>query len=285
MEKIMDIDFSGIPEYVLFKDLTSLDEMNGRVVIDLDYEPTHFKKEDRKTVFRELLSYYKENNFKDLLDEYIMLLSRRSYSSLSSIGSCDNFAFNHPIVVMIYEFIGQGLITKYLEINLDVKLLKLGENIYERKDARELKIGEGVVFADGTLMPIESKDAHKIATLWMILNGRNLKKAIRYTDDCIHPEPIFTSMNEYAKIGNGEIKITSQQAMALYNIHLAKSRAQVPFTQILFNSSDLCVTVDGNPEVRYENLKMLERTLGADVIKAREVLEDIKYGSAMFGTD
>ena len=281
----MDIDFSSIPEYVLFKELTSLDEMNGRVVIDLDYEPKYFQKDERKIVFRELLNYYRENNFKELLDEYIMLLSRRSYSNLSSIGSCDNFAFNHPIVVMIYEFIGQGLITKDLEINPDIKLLKLGEEIYERKVARELKVGEGVVFADGTLMPIESKDAHKIATLWMILNGRNLRKAIRYTDDCIHPEPIFTSMNEYAKIGNGEIKVTAAQAMALYNIHLAKSRAQTSFTQILFNSADLCITAEGNPEIRYENLKMFERTLGLDVIKTRTVLEDLKYNSMMMSGD
>ena len=44
----MNIDFSSIPEYVLFKDLTSLDEMKGRVFVDLDYEPTFLKKGERK---------------------------------------------------------------------------------------------------------------------------------------------------------------------------------------------------------------------------------------------
>lgn len=281
----MNIDFNAIPEYVLFKDLTSLDEMNGRAVIDLDYEPSFFKKEERKTVFYALLQFYRENNFNELLDEYISLLSRRSYSNLSSIGSCDNFAFNHPIVVMLYEFIGQGLLTRDLEINSDKKKIKLGEKVFERKEARELKVGEGVVFADGTLLTIESKDAHKIAGLWMLLNGRNLNKAIRYTDDCIHPEPIFTSMSEYVKLAKSKIVLTKEQAIALYNIHLAKSKCFVPFTQILFESKDLCITPHGNPEIRYANLKMFERVLGEDVIKTRTILEDIRCEEAMLGSN
>ena len=274
----MDIDFSSIPEYVLFKELTSLDEIHGRVMIDLNYNPTYFKKEERKEVFRALLEYYKGNNFKELLDEYIVLLSKRSYANFASIGNCNTFEFNHPIVVMIYEFIGQGLITKELEINSSIKKIELGNLLLTDKiKARELNIAEGVIFADGTLLRIESKDGHKIATLWMLLNGRSLGKAVRYTDDCIHPEPIFTSMNEYANLGDGSIIITEEQARAIYNIHMAKSNAYVDFKDILFNSTDLCIHANGNPEIRYINLKTFEKVLGDDIIKARTIIEDIRH--------
>ena len=49
----MDIDLDKIPEYEIFKDLTTLDEMFGRVVIDPSIKPRFFEEKesgiDRRT--------------------------------------------------------------------------------------------------------------------------------------------------------------------------------------------------------------------------------------------
>lgn len=278
----MKIDFASIPEYVLFKDLTSLDKIYGCVTIDPSYEPTNFKKDDRATVFKELLEYYKNHEFKELQIEYFKLLSQKSYTNYRSIEMFNSFVFNHPMIVLITMFIEQGLLTMDLDINSHVKKLALGNSVFERTQARELKIEEGVIFADGTLLKIESKEAHKIGALWLFLNGKKLHKAIRYTDDCINPEPIFTSLNEYAELKSSDIVLTKEQAVAIYNIHLSRSRTHIGFEQILKGSKDLSITADGNPEVRYENVKTLERVLGKEVFCARELLEEFRYDKTVY---
>lgn len=279
----MDIDFDLIPEYVLFKDLTSLDKMFGFVTIDTKYEPQNFKKEDRQKVFLNVLDYYRDNDFSDLMDEYIKLKGSKSYSNYQSVEMYNNFVFNHPMVVMLEMFIEQGLLTSDLKINSHVKKISLGEEVLNRSEAKKLQIEEGVIFTDGTLLKIESKEAHKIGALWLFLNGRKLEKAIRYTDDCIHPEPIFTSMNEYANIGKGEIRLTKQQSVALYNVHMAKSRSNVSFEHVLEMSTDLCISWDGNPEVRYHNVKTLECVLGEVIFNAKQELENLRCQGALNG--
>ena len=262
--------------------MTTLDKMIGFVTIDPNYEPKYFNKEERLEVFLKLLDYYRENNFDELQEEYLQVVANKSYSNMSSIEMYNNFVFNHPMIVMLRMFIEQGLLTSDLKINSHVKKISLGEKIFERKSARELKIDEGVIFADGTLLKIDSKEAHKLGALWMFLNGRNLKKAIRYTDDCVHPEPIYTSMNEYADLGTNDVYITKQQAIALFNIHLAKSRSCVDFEHIIRNSKDLCITIEGTPEVRYENVKTLEKALGKEVFNAKNMLEQLRYEKTIF---
>lgn len=278
----MKVDFASIPEYVLFKDLTTLDKMIGFVTIEPDYEPQNFKKEERLHVFRAMLDYYRDNGFEELMQEYIRVCSAKSYSNFRSIDEYNNFTFNHPMIVMLTMFIEQGLLTNDLKINSHVRKEYLGKEIYDRKKARELKIDEGIIFADGTLLKIESKEAHKLGSLWMFLNGRNLKKAIRYTDDCLNPEPIFTTLNEYANIGTDGILLTREQAVAIFNIHLAKSRAHVSFEHIVRGSKDLCISIEGNPEIRYENAKTLENALGKDVFNRREILEQLRYEKTIY---
>ena len=281
----MLIDFNKLPEYEIFEDLTTLDGMFGRGVIDTKKQPKHFDVSQRKEVFFEALKHFKENGFNELYEEYSNILKRKSYRNMDSINDYNNFTFNHPFVVMLYMFIEQGLLTRDLEPNPDLKLIKLGEEVLTVEKLKTMNISEGVIFADGTLMPIKSNEAHKIAALWMLLNGRSLHKAIRYTSDCIHPEPIYCSMSEYANLDTNTIMITKQQAIALYNIYListAKSTNKQSFAQVLENSTDLCVTVDGNAEVRYANAKTLERALGDDVFDAKEVLTDLKSKSFLY---
>lgn len=272
----MYLDFNTIPEFVLFKELTSMDEMFGRVVIDPNYEPRYFKKEERSKVFKEVLDYYRKNNFETLMNEFIEIKTNRTYTLYDNY---NNFVFNHPLVVMLYMFIEQGLLTRDLEINKDFKLIELGDEILELTKLKDLKISEGVIFADGKLMKIKSNEAHKIAALWLLLTGRNLSKAIRYTNDCINPEPIFTSMDEYAKLGNDAIVISDQQAIAIYNIYKAKSRSSYDFYSVLANSANLCVTCDGEPNIRYANVRTLERNLGKDIFCAKDILSSLKLQS------
>ena len=196
----------------------------------------------------------------------------------------ENIYKKMDMIVMIRMFIEQGLLTSELQINSDVKKLYLGKEVLDRQTARELKVDEGIIFADGTLLKIDSKEAHKIGALWLFLNGRKLRKAIRYTDDCIHPEPIFTSLKEYADIEADEIVLTKEQATAIYNIHLSKSRAKVSFYDIVAGSKSLCITSNGNPETRLANAKMLERVLGRDVFDYKEVLEQLRYDATIFRT-
>lgn len=278
----MEIDFNSIPEYVLFKDLTSLDKMIGFVTIDPNYEPQNFKKEDRKEVFLQMLKHYRENGFEELMHQYIKIRSLKSYTNFKSVEEYNSFVFNHPMIVMLTMFVEQNLLTENLEINSAARKVFLGDEIYDRTKARNLKIDEGIIFADGTLLKIKSKEAHKLGALWMFLNGRRLGKAIRYTDDCVHPEPIFTSLNEYAKLSTCDVTITKEQARAMYNIHLAKSGAKVPFVDIVRGSKDLCISIDGNPSVRYDNAKTLESALGKDVFNAKEILEQLRYESTIF---
>ena len=86
-------------------------------------------------------------------------------------------------------------------------------------------------------------------------------------------------MDEYAKLGDGSIKITSAQARAMYNIHQAKSRKVDDFESVLANSMDLCITPHGDPEIRYANCKTFEYELGSEVFNARKVLERLKEDS------
>jgi len=282
----MGIDFSSIPEYLLFEDLTSLDKIFGFVSIDIKHRPKHFKAADRHKVFLKMLDYYRDNGFNELREEYIQCRANKSYTNFQTVEMYNNFVFNHPLIVMLEMFIEQGLLTRDLKINSHVKKINLGEEILDRATARNMKIEEGVIFADGTLLKIESKEAHKIAALWLFLNGKNLEQAIRYTDDCIHPDPIFTSMSEYVKnIDSSDIWLTGCQAVAIYNIHLSKSRPNISFEKILENSKDLCVAWDGTPEVRYENVKLLERVLGKEIFNARKVLEKLREISALSGSD
>lgn len=272
----METNFNEIPEFMVFKELTSLDGMFGRGVIDPKYKSTYYKQEERLEYFKKVLEYYKNNGFEDLLREYIQLKATRKVTT--KYGDYNNFTFNHPLVVMLYMFIEQGLLTRNLDFNPDLKLIDLSQE-QDKQKSKQLGIKEGVIFADGKLLSIESNEAHKIAALWILLTGRNLKKAIRYTDDCIHPEPIFSSMSEYAKLGDGNIIISSAQARAMYNIHQAKSRTGHDFESVLENSRDLCVTPSGDPEIKLANCKTFERELGSDVFNARKVLEQLKENS------
>jgi len=269
----MKTNFDEIPEFVIFKELTSLDGMFGRGVIDPNYQSTYYKKEERFDYFKKVLDYYKNNNFEEMLREYIKVKARRKAGTM--YGEYNNFTFNHPLVVMLSMFIEQGMLTRNLDFNPDVKLLDLSEEM-DQQQLKRLNVDEGVIFADGKLLKVESNEAHKIAALWILLTGRNLKKAVRYTDDCIHPEPIFSSMSEYAKLGDTSIIISSAQARAMYNIHQAKSRRGYDFETVLANSADICITPDGDPETRLANCKTFERELGRDEFNARKVLEDLK---------
>lgn len=273
----MNLDFSSIPEYELFTDLTTMDGMFGRGVIDLKIMPKHFKPEDRKEVFEQALKYYRENGFDELYEEYIMLMREKSYTNMISVDRYNNFTFNHPFIVMLYMFIEQKLLTKNLEYNSDKKLIRLGEGILPVTELKNMNISEGIIFADGTLMPIKSAEAHKIGSLWMLLNGKKIHKAIRYTTDCINPEPIFTSMSEYVKMDEGTVVITKSQASAIYNIHKLKSTKS--FIDVLLNSEDLCITPTGDPSIRWSNAKALEAVLGSEVFNAQEVVKDLKLQS------
>lgn len=272
----MKTNFNEIPEFIIFKELTSMDGMFGRGVIDPNYESSYYKKEERLEYFKKVLNYYRENNFEEMLREYINVKANRKLSTM--YGEYNNYTFNHPLVVMLSMFIEQGMLTRDLRFNPDMKLLDLSVEI-DRKKLRQLNITEGVIFADGKLLKVESSEAHKIAALWILLTGRNLRKAVRYTDDCIHPEPIFSSMDEYAKLGDGSIKITDAQARAMYNIHLAKSRRVDDFESVLGNSGDLCITPHGDPQIRYANCKTFENELGSELFSARKVLERLKEDS------
>lgn len=278
----MSIDFNKIPEYELFKDLTTLDSVMGRGVIDITAKPKYFNAEERKEVFFKMMNHFKDNGFRELYEEYVNILKHKSYSNMDSIYTYNNFIFNHPFVVMLYMFIDQGLLTRDLEVNPDMKLVGLGEKVLEYSQLKNMNISEGVIFSDGALMPIKSNEAHKLAALWMFLNGKKLSKAIRYTTDCIHPEPIYSSMSEYANLPKDIISITEPQAIAIYNIYklqASKSCNRVSFEQVLENSQNLCITSDGEPNVRYANAKMLERALGSEVFNARDILQDLKSKS------
>lgn len=272
----MNTNFNEIPEFIIFKELTSLDGMFGRGVIDPNYVSDFYKKEERLEYFKKVLEYYKNNGFEDLMREYTTLKATRKASA--AYGDFNNFTFNHPLIVMLYMFIEQGLLTRELEFNPDLKLIDLSEEMDKQK-LKQLGIDEGVIFADGRLLRIKSNEAHKIAALWILLTGRNLRKAIRYTDDCINPEPIFSSMSEYAKLGDGNITISSAQARAMYNIHQAKSRRGYDFEYVLANSMDLCITPNGDPRTRLNNCKTFESELGSDVFSARKMLETLKSNS------
>ena len=278
----MSIDFNKIPEYELFSDLTTLDGVMGRGVIDINAQPKYFDASERTEVFFKMMNHFKDNGFRELYEEYVNILKHKSYRNMDSIYAYNNFIFNHPFVVMLYMFIDQGLLTKDLEVNPDLKIVNLGDKVLEYSQLKNMNISEGVIFKDGALMPIKSNEAHKLAALWMFLNGKKLSKAIRYTTDCIHPEPIYSSMSEYANLPKDTICITEQQAVAIYNIYklqTSKSCNRVSFEQVLENSQNLCITTDGEASVRYANAKTLERALGEETFNAREVLQDLKSKS------
>lgn len=275
----MEINFKEVPEYLIFKDLTTLDEMFGRVVIDPSIKPQFFKPEERKEAFLEVLKQFKENGFYELYDEYCEILKHKTYSSFKNMDRFKNFTFNHPLVVMLHMFIEQGLLTKDLEYGDQMKCVNLGEKVYSKEELEQLSVSEGIIFADGTLLRIFSNEAHKIGALWMFLNGRRLFKAIRFTTDCINPEPIFLSMGEYAKLDSNNVKISEEQAYAIYNIYRSislKKRCK-PFLDVLETSTDLCITSNTDAQIRYSNAKTLQRCLGEEIFNAKEVLEDLKF--------
>jgi len=275
------VDFDKVLEYELFKDLTSLDSLYGRVIIDPNYEPRNFKPEERKDVFLAAIDYYKKNNFYELQEEYKELMARKTYSNLSSVQAVENFNFNHPFIVLLHLFIEQNLLTKDLEINPELRIINLGENILDFSTLKGKNITEGIIFKDGYLLPIKSNSAHKIGTLWTFLNGRKVNRAVRYTSDSIHPEPVFCSMSEYVKMPEDTILITKEQAVAMYNIHKRKSR--LSFEQVLQTSDNLCITPKGNPEIRYANAKTLQEALGVEIFNAKDVLSRLKSESFLLG--
>lgn len=274
------IDFDNLPEYKIFKDLTSLDSLQGRVVIDPNYKPKFFEAEQRKEVFLAAIKHFKEHGFYDLMEEYKTLLSNKTYSNMFSIQALENFNFNHPFVVLLYMFIEQDLLTSNLEINPNIKIINLGEEIMDYSELKDKNITEGIIFKDGNLLPIKSNSAHKIGTLWTFLNGRKVDKAVRYTSDCIHPDPIFSSLSEYVKMDDNTIKITHEQAVAMYNIYKLKS--QLTFEQVLENSADICITPTGDPAIRYENAKKFESALGKDIFDSKEILSRLKSESYLY---
>ena len=84
-------------------------------------------------------------------------------------------------------------------------------------------------------------------------------------------------MSEYIIMPENSIYITEEQAIAIYNIHQVKSTKS--FQEVLENSGDLCITCDGDPNVRLANAKILQKALGEDIFDAREVLKDLKTKS------
>jgi len=167
-----------------------------------------------------------------------------------------------------------------LDIKIKLRLINLGEEIMEYAELKDKNITEGIIFKDGNLLPIKSNSAHKIGTLWTFLNGRKVDKAVRYTSDCIHPDPIFSSLSEYVKMDDNTIKITHEQAVAMYNIYKLKS--QLTFEQVLENSADICITPTGDPAIRYENAKKFESALGKDIFDSKDVLLRLKSASYMY---
>jgi len=275
----MQINFKEIPEYLIFKELTTLDEMFGRVIIDPSIKPTLFKAEERKEAFLEVLKQFKENGFYELYDEYCEILEHKTYRTFSNMNKFNNFTFNHPLVVMLHMFIEQGLLTKDLEYGENMKCINLGEKIMTKQELEDVRVSEGILFADGTLLRIFSNEAHKIGALWMFLNGRRLFKAIRYTTDCINPEPIFLGMGEYAKLNDNHVSISYEQAFAIYNIYraIAIKHKVKPFLDVLETSTDLCITSNTDAQIRYRNARVLQNCLGEEIFNAREVLEDLKF--------
>lgn len=274
----MELDLTNVPEYEIFKDLTTLDEMYGRVIIDPQMKPKYFKPEERKEAFKEVLRQFKQNGFDELYNQFLDLYRNKLSYGYKTMDNFNNFAFNHPLVAMLHMFIEQGLITRDLEYGDRAKIINLGEKILTYDELKSYKISEGIIFADGTLLRILSSEAHKIGALWMFLNGRTMSKAVRYTTDCLNPEPIFLSMGEYAVLENNEVLITTEQAYALYNIYQATcvGRNVLTFEQVIQNSTDLCVTPNGNCDVRLANATKLERALGEDIFNKRKVFEELR---------
>jgi hypothetical protein len=274
------IDFDKILEYELFKDLTTLDSLLSRVLIDINYETKYFKPEERKDVFLAAIKYYKEHNFFELQEEYKYLLSKKTYSNLNSVQAVENFNFNHPFVVLLHQFIEQNLLTNDLEINPELRIINLGERVMNYNELKGKNITEGIIFKDGYLLPIKSNSAHKIGTLWTFLNGRKVIKAVRYTSDCIHPDPIFCSMSEYVKMPQDTIKVTEEQAIAMYNIHQLKSNSS--FEQVLSKCDNLCITPTGDSAIRYDNAKTFQNALGKEIFDAKEIVSNLRSESFLY---
>ena len=274
------IDFDKILEFELFKDLTTLDSLYSRVLIDIDYKTKYFKPEERKEVFLAAIDYYREHDFFKLQDEYKNLLSKKTYSNLNSLQAVENFNFNHPFVVLLHQFIEQNLLTKDLKINPDLRIINLGERVMDYKELKGKNITEGIIFKDGYLLPIKSNTAHKIGTLWTFLNGRKVIKAVRYTSDCIHPDPVFCSMSEYVKMPEDTIRITEEQAIAMYNIHLLKSNSS--FEKVLSTSDNLCITPSGDAAIRYDNAKTFQNALGKEIFDAKEIVSNLRSESFLY---
>ena len=274
------IDFKSIPEYEIFKDLTTMNEFDGRDIIDVEYQNKYFDKKDIKTVFQQYLEYFKQNGFEQLCEQYIDISTNRSYRNMSSIHAYNNFKFNHPMVAMSYMFIEYGFLTRELQYNPDRLLIPLGAEVLPKTKLRDMNISEGIIFDDGTLMPIKSNKAHKIGALWVFLNNKSVKRMVRYTSDCINPEPIYTSLSEYVKMSHDNICITEEQAIAMYNIHTLKSTKD--FESVLENSRDVCITYDGDADIRLKNAKTFERALGKDVFDCKEVLYNLKSKSYLY---
>ncbi|MBR2909937.1 MAG: hypothetical protein IKC11_06335 [Clostridia bacterium] len=262
------VNLSNMTEREIYQALTGIESQG--------FKPKILHSEGNKIAFDDVLEYFKGADF----DEFFSLLDQRKDSDTESIKVYNDYVQEHPMI----ELLGKFIRAKFLDLDFNYKenyLISLGDELFEKEELRGLDIREGIILRDGGFLPVASKEAHRLGSIWLYVHGYRLETMVRYTSDYMK-EPYFSSMVDYVDMSSNAIAFSTSQAVAMCNILTAKCR-RLNFQEKFCEFTDLCLMPGADSYSMINNAMKLEDVLGKDVFDAHQVITDIRQEAIRMG--
>lgn len=242
----------------------------------LGFKPRIFPAEGNKIGFDEVLEYYKGTDF----DEFLELYRKRKDSDLQSVKAYNDYVYEHPM----HELLGKFIMAGFLDHQFNYKenyFVSLGDELLEDGELAGLGIREGIILRNGDFLPVKSKEAHRLGSLWLFLHGYRLERMVRYTSD-YDGKPYFSSMRDYVYMPNNAIAVSYAQAVAMCNILKAKCN-NINYQDKFCEFTDLCLMPGADSYTMMNNAQKLQEVLGSDRFNAHEVITNIRKEAVEMG--
>ena len=262
------VNLNEMSELEIYQALTGIESQG--------FKPKILHGEGNKIPFDEVLKYFKGVDF----SEFDALLDARKDSDLESVRAYNDYVKAHPMI----ELLGKFIRAKFLDKDFNYKenyFVSMGDELLEKEELRGFDIREGIILRNGDFLPVPSKEAHRLGSIWLYIHGYRLENMVRYTSDYLK-EPYFSSMSDYVDMPNNTIGFSYAQAVTMCNILIAKCR-NVNFKEKFCDFTDLCLMPGADSYSMINNAKKLESVLGANVFDAHEVLTDIRQEAIKMG--
>ena len=240
------------------------------------FKPKIMHAEGNKIPFDDVLRFYKGTDFTEFFN---LLYNRRDVDS-ESVGRYNDYVKQHPMI----ELLGKFIQAKFLDHDFNYKenyLIDLGEELYDNKYLSKLDIREGIILRKGQFLPVASKEAHRLGSIWLYIHGYRLESMVRYTSN-YDKEPYFSSMSDYVDMADNAIAFTYAQGVAMCNILRAKSRC-VNYQEKFSEFTDLCLMPGADSYTMMNNARKLEDVLGKDIYDSHQVIVDIRQEAIKMG--